>query len=218
MIPIQGKPDRRLARSSRPPRHAKTLSGPPGKSNPPRIYPGNPTGDLAAESIGRGSRASRPVKGQRLPHVPQFSSNRLLDGGGSNHRISTPINPLKPRQRPKILRSSRLKALQHPDYFVIEAVPGIRIDYAASGFVVDADGNPDPNLPRPSPPPTLQYDPATWSGADLFCVSNGRGGPCYLELLCTERIKEIAKLDGWANAAFNRSLVKGIEPFSGRPD
>lgn len=113
----------------------------------------------------------------------------------------------------------KLKSVPLPDYFVIEAIPGIRIDYAASGFVVDADGNPVPGAPIPKPPPTTQYDPATWSGLDLFCVSNGRaGGPYYLELLCTERVKEIAKQDGWTDVSFDRLYVKGINPFTGKPD
>jgi hypothetical protein len=114
--------------------------------------------------------------------------------------------------------SKKLRDVPPPDYFVIEALPGIRVDYAASGYVVDADGNPGRNAPRVLPPPILQYDPTTWSGADLFCQDNGHGGPRYLDLLFTERVKEIAIKDGWTNVSFQRVRVKGVNPITGRPD
>ena len=101
---------------------------------------------------------------------------------------------------------------------MIEALPGIRVDYAASGYIVDADGNPDRSAPRIVPSPIPQYDPATWSGADLFCQENGHGGPYYLDLLFTERIKEIAIKDGWTNVSFQRVRVKGVNPITGRPE
>ncbi|HEX7260815.1 MAG TPA: hypothetical protein VF258_03285 [Luteolibacter sp.] len=114
--------------------------------------------------------------------------------------------------------NTKLRMVPPPDYFVIEALPGIRVDYAASGFSVDMDGNPNRNAPRIDPPPILQYDSATWSGADLFCQANGHYGPHYLDLLGTERIKEIALKDGWTNVAFNRVRVKGVNPFTGLPE
>lgn len=110
----------------------------------------------------------------------------------------------------------KLRDVPPPEYFVIEALPGIRVDYAASGFPVNADGNRDRNAPRVVPSPIPQYDPATWSGADLFCQENGPDGPCFLNLLFTERIKEIAIKDGWTNVSFQRVRVKGVNPFTGR--
>lgn len=116
------------------------------------------------------------------------------------------------------IQSEKLKSVPHPDYFVIEALPGIEVDYAASGYVVDSDGLPDLNSPPLLPMPIPRYDPQTWTGADLFCQSNARHGPCHLTLLCTERVKEIALQDRWTNVSFQRLRVKGINPFNGLPE
>ncbi len=116
------------------------------------------------------------------------------------------------------IENSKLRNVPAPEYFVIEALPGIQVDYAASGYVVDVDGNPNLNAVRSDSTCILQYDPLTWSGADLFCQSNGHGAPRYLDLLCTERIVEIAKEDGWEDAAFQRVRVKGVNPVTGQPE
>jgi hypothetical protein len=141
-------------------------------------------------------------------------SEKVLTSLGSHD-----ISPYKVTPIPiSSIASKKLRDIVAPNYFVVEAFPGIRVDYAASGFVVDSNGNPDQNAPQIQPSPILQYDPASWSGADLFCQSNGHGGPYYLDLLCTDRLREIAKLDGWTNAAFNRVRMKGINPFTGKPE
>jgi hypothetical protein len=116
------------------------------------------------------------------------------------------------------IESKKLKSIAPPEYFVLEALPGIRVDYAASGYVVDADGNPDPKAPKIVPSPIPQLDPASWSGGDLFCQENGLFGPQYLNLLFTERVKEIAIKDGWTNVSFQRVRVKGVNPITGTPE
>jgi hypothetical protein len=116
------------------------------------------------------------------------------------------------------LAKGKIKTVPPPDYFIIEALPGIQIDYAASGYTVDADGYPDTKIRRPTPRPVLQHDPETWSGLDLFCSSNYFGRPRYLQLLCTERVREIAAEDGWENVHFQRVRVKGVNPITGRPE
>lgn len=143
-----------------------------------------------------------------------FFSRKILDSLNA-HEI--PIRRFTPIPVGDI-GSKKLRSIPPPEYFVIEALPGIHVDYAASGYIVDANGNPDPNAPKIIPPPIPQFDPATWSGADLFCQENGSCGPRYLDLLFTERVKEIAIKDGWTNTAFQRVRVKGVNPFTGRPE
>ena len=146
---------------------------------------------------------------------PHFVFSRKILTSLESHGI--PLKRITPIPIGSIA-SRKLSEVPPPEYFVIEALPGIRVDYAASGYIVDADGNPDRSAPRIVPSPIPQYDPATWSGADLFCQENGHGGPYYLDLLFTERIKEIAIKDGWTNVSFQRVRVKGVNPITGRPE
>jgi hypothetical protein len=146
---------------------------------------------------------------------PSFVFSRKVIDSIAAHGI--PVKRITPIPVGSIA-SEKLKTVPRPDYFVIEALPGISLDYAASRVAVDADGNPDFSAPRGNPPPILQYDPATWTGADLFCQANGPYGPHCLDILCTERVKEIAQRDGWTHVSFNRVRVKGVNPFTGLPE
>ncbi len=146
---------------------------------------------------------------------PFFFCSRKVVNSLESHNIPLRRSTLIPIG---CIKSKKLREIPPPEYFVLEALPGIQVDYASSGYVVAPDGLPDPNAPRITPSPIPQYDPATWTGADLFCQSNSQHGPRYLDLLCTERIKEIALQDGWTNVAFQRLRVKGINPFTGRPE
>lgn len=146
---------------------------------------------------------------------PSYFFSRKILTSLESHGISLRRTTLIPIGS---IASKKLREISPPDYFVFEALPGIRVDYAASGYIVDADGNPDRSAPRAIPSPIWQYDPATWSGADLFCQENGLAGPRYLDLLFTERVKEIAIKDGWTNVSFQRVRVKGVNPITGRPE
>lgn len=143
-----------------------------------------------------------------------FYSRKVLESLKS-HGISVKRATLIPIG--KIVKG-KIKAVPPPDYFIIEALPGIQIDYAASGYNVDDCGYPDEKIPRPTPRPILQHDPETWTGLDLFCSSNYFGRPRFLQLLCNERVREIAAKDGWTNVAFQRVRVKGVNPITGRLD
>lgn len=146
---------------------------------------------------------------------PSFVFSRRILNSLEAHEI--PLKGVTPIPIGNI-ESKKLRSISPPEYFVIEALPGICVDYAASGYVIDADGNPDKNAPRVIPSPIPQLDPATWSGADLFCQENGHSGPHYLDILFTERVKEIAIKDGWTNVSFQRVRVKGVNPITGRQE
>jgi len=143
-----------------------------------------------------------------------FFSRKVLESLDSNGIAVKRTCPI-PVGRVKL---GKIKTVPPPDYFVIEAQPGIQIDYAASGYTIDANGYPDEKVLRPTPRPVLQHAPETWSGVDLFCSSNYFGRPRYLQLLCTERVREIAAKDGWTNVFFQRIRVKGVNPITGRPE
>jgi hypothetical protein len=98
------------------------------------------------------------------------------------------------------------KALRNkpaPRYFVIETYPGIEVDLAATGFPVDANGKAilDPP-PKPWPSP-LKHSRETWNGADLFDYRHfgPTDGP-YINLLCSERVKQLAEENKWTNVRF----------------
>ena len=90
-----------------------------------------------------------------------------------------------------------------PRYFVVETKPGIEVDLVATGFKVDASGkailNPPPN-PWPS---RHKYRLDSWNGSDLFAYRHfgPTDGP-YLDMFCSERIKELAEREGWTNVRF----------------
>ena len=117
------------------------------------------------------------------------------------------------------INAKALKSKPAPKYFVVETIPGIEVDYAATGFKVDAHGRPILN-PRPSPWPfPYQYRPDSWNGADLFGYHHfGTGDSPSLTMLCTERVKQLAESEGWTNAAFQRLRLTGINPFTGLPE
>ena len=98
------------------------------------------------------------------------------------------------------INSKLLKDIPPPRYFVLEAAPGIEVDLAASGIPEDAEGKAVLNpLPKPWPP-VLRLRRSSWNGTDLFTFSN-------LEIrhthICTERVVELAKTQGWTNCRFD---------------
>jgi hypothetical protein len=94
-----------------------------------------------------------------------------------------------------------LQKKQAPRYFVLQAVAGIEVDYAASGIPLDETGKPVLSREMQLHPPKNILKLSSWNGSDLFSWSN-RGGNTGLELFCTERVIEIAKRDGWTNVKF----------------
>ncbi|WP_338285933.1 hypothetical protein [Luteolibacter sp. LG18] len=125
----------------------------------------------------------------------------LLDFGVEFEGV-TPI-PLGP------IKSKKLRSVPAPAYHVLEAKVGISIDYEASGIAMDDNGQ--PMLPV-GQAVVVHLDPETWSGADVFKCSNWpRGG---MDLLCTDRVKQLALAQGWTNVDFVRQRVKGVNPFA----
>jgi len=97
------------------------------------------------------------------------------------------------------IQATGLRSIPPPKYFALETVPGIEVDFAASGIPTDSEGKPILNpLPKPWPP-IWRLKASSWNGADLFSYSN-YGGP--LTLICTEKIVELAHKQRWSNCRF----------------
>lgn len=101
------------------------------------------------------------------------------------------------------IHAKSLRGKPVPKYYVIETIPGIEVDLLATGFKLDAVGNPVLS-PAPDPwPSPYRYRLDSWNGTDLFAYRHfGKiEGPC-IDMFCTERVKELAAKDGWTNVRF----------------
>lgn len=128
-----------------------------------------------------------------------FLSARVLSSLESEH---IPIARFTPMPIATIRSTSKkLSEAGAPTYFVVEADPGIEIDYLKSGIPVDGQGKPifDP-LPKPWPPSKWVMKLSTWNGKDLFGWP-WNGGPS-MSLVVTERVVKLAEQDGWTNVRF----------------
>ncbi|QIF05567.1 hypothetical protein [Roseimicrobium sp. ORNL1] len=114
------------------------------------------------------------------------------------------------------INAKALKNQPPPKYFVIETIPGIEVDLAATGFKLDAHGKAILNpLPRPWPS-TYRYRPESWNGTDLFDVHTISSADVpHTGLYCTERVKELAAKEGWTNTDFTRLVMPGNWPGRG---
>jgi hypothetical protein len=133
--------------------------------------------------------------GHGASHFPFFLSETVVEDLRANgapiaRAIEMPIAEIQ---------AAGLRSVPPPKYFVLETVPGIEVDFTASGIPTDADGKPVPNpLPKPWPP-VWCLKASSWNGADLFCCTN-YGGP--LTLIATEKIVELARKQKWSNCRF----------------
>jgi hypothetical protein len=128
-------------------------------------------------------------------YPPFFVSERVLESLNAAH-----IEIARATEMPIADIQSRSKKLkgQPIRYFALEAPYGIETDYEASGVPVNASGRPITPLPK-SVVWTLKV--SSWSGADLVSAPNMWKRPTC-SLICTEKVVELAKHDGWTNCFF----------------
>ena len=101
------------------------------------------------------------------------------------------------------IKTKRLQKLIPPRYYVIEALPGVDVDFRASGYPVDAEGNPTSKLRISGVSGLLALRLQSWNGNDLFST---RSGATY-GLHCTEKVKDLAEEKGWTNVKFTEVPV-----------
>lgn len=128
-----------------------------------------------------------------------FVSERIVE---SLRSIGAPLGRVTEMPIAEI-NAKALKSKPAPKYYVIETLPGIEVDLEATGFKLDAQGKPIVN-PAPNPwPSPYRYRLDSWNGADLFaCRHFGPTDGPYIDMFCTERVKELAEQEGWTNVRF----------------
>lgn len=94
--------------------------------------------------------------------------------------------------------SKALKDVPAPKYYVLEADPGISYAYDLMGLDLDQNGK--PIIDRTKMFPECIYRLSSWSGADLF----GKKAvfDSTIDILCTEKVKDLAERNGWTNIQF----------------
>ncbi len=124
-----------------------------------------------------------------------FVSQRIVE---SLHNSGIPIARSTPMPIAKI-KAKNIKDKPAPEYSVVEALPGIEMDYEASGISIDSEGK--PIIPRTIQPIPWKLKSSTWTGLDLFGWPRIPKRPDEV-LICTDRVVELAKRDGWTNVKF----------------
>ena len=127
-----------------------------------------------------------------------FVSNKVVD---SLDREGIPYSRLSEIPISKI-DAKDLIDQEPPKYYVLEVEPGLHLNYEASLVPVDEHGAPQFRL-RPSHFGVWNIGRLeTWNGSDLFAW---KGFPVKIlsNLLCTDRIIEIAKKYKWTNVKFD---------------
>ena len=98
--------------------------------------------------------------------------------------------------------SKGLREVQPPKYYVLEVEPGLHLNYEASMVPLDEHGVPNFAL-RPSHFGVWNIGSLeTWNGSDLF-TWEGFPAKILSNLLCTERLIEVAKKYKWTNVKFD---------------
>jgi hypothetical protein len=98
------------------------------------------------------------------------------------------------------IRAKKLRAVPPPDYFVLEADQGIKLNFHAMGVPLDATGN--PMIPATQWPKDRIFDASKWNGLDLFGYPGIFFPGPNSSVHCTERAVELAKQDGWTHVVF----------------
>lgn len=96
------------------------------------------------------------------------------------------------------IRSNRLREVLPPNYFVIEAAPGMKIR-SESVPMEEQIAARNERPPSWISPFRMFAALDTWNGADLFSPSHGKS---LFALFCSERVKELAECQGWTNIDF----------------
>ena len=127
-----------------------------------------------------------------------FVSKRVLDAFRSQG-----IEPLSATPMPiGINKSKKLRDIPPPDYFVLRGVPGAEWDFTASGVPVDTHGKAILNPYPKNWPPPVHIKLSTWTGHQLFALSNFQEGQ-YTNLFCTENVVKLAEKEKWTNVRFD---------------
>ncbi len=108
------------------------------------------------------------------------------------------------------------------DYYVLLPEPGVSVDIDKCNYTPDRNGEapyggPTGDDPIWQPFFGLNYD--SWNGKDLFGYRNKYGGKradeMVMDVLCTEKVAELAKRKKWSNCSVKErpwEMVEGVDP------
>ena len=132
-----------------------------------------------------------------------FASERVLSFFRLNDALIGRITEMPVNE----INAKRLKSIPPPKYYVIECVPGIDVDFAASEIDTDASGKPIfPYNGWRWPLPLIKARASSWNGTDLFSYRNWSGP---LKWVCTEKLKDLAEKENFLNMSFQpRELIQ----------
>ena len=99
-----------------------------------------------------------------------------------------------------MIKSKRLLKKPAPMYYVLEAEPGIDVDYQASGLPVGDDGEPILRLRTRDAKGPFTVRSSSWNGKHLLSFRTSIAST--LTVLCTEKIKALCEEKGWTNFRF----------------
>ncbi len=121
----------------------------------------------------------------------------LQDSGVRYLRVTEmPLSPPLPK---------KLRDVPPPRYYVLEGIPGLEVAWRAMKIPSDGANKIDfsKGYPKPWPPVEWKVSLSSWSGLDIASYHNWQ---LPMTLVCTDKIREIAKARNWTNIAF-RPLV-----------
>lgn len=133
--------------------------------------------------------------GDNLPHqfVRKEVVDTMLEEGIDGILRITPLQIRKIGGKPA-------DSVPYPEYVVLEAEPGIEMDWKQMGVPHDANNKIIPPYPTPWPPKKWIFNLDSWNGKDLFSCHNRR---TPMSLWCSERVKDLADREGWTNVRFD---------------
>jgi len=132
----------------------------------------------------------------------EFYSKRVIEGleriGAPPYRVThMPIGQIVEGKQGK-----QISQMPRPEYYVIETSPGIEVAWHKMGVPTDEANNAIMKpRPKPWPPKKWKVLETSWNGQDLFTWKNFKTTD-RTDLLCTEKVKELAEEEGWTNIAF----------------
>jgi hypothetical protein len=102
----------------------------------------------------------------------------------------------------------KLRDVPPPRYYVLEGIPGLEVAWSAMKIPSDGANKIDfsKGYPKPWPPVEWKVSLSSWSGFDLVSYINWQ---LPMTLVCTDKIRDLAKARNWTNIAFRPLVTVG---------
>ena len=143
------------------------------------------SGSIWSDILGFGGTVPSFFVSERIINTLKSENIPLLN------TIQAPIAKIEKRGKKLLLSSA-------PNYYLMEAPPGILRNWEEMGYVLNSDGTPNrEKMPNPRKQQCLKA--TSWLNLDIFCPDDPI---CTTDIYCTDRIVELAEKHQWTNIAF----------------